>query len=64
MNKTITLNSKFQIRSEASFLDNPNVRRVSFIITDDKPNANYEGIRAAQFMQLAASAMYMPIKMA
>lgn len=64
MYKTITLNSKFQIKSEAGYLDNPNVKRVSFIITDDKPNANYEGIRADQFLQLAASAMYMPIKMA
>lgn len=64
MNKTVVLNSTFQVRSEAGFLDNPNIRRVSFIITDDKPNANNVGIKAAQFISLAASALYMPIKMA
>ncbi len=62
--KTITINRTIKItpRAEASE-SNPFVKKISFVITDDQPNLNNVGIKADQFLSLALSAVFMPIKM-
>lgn len=64
MNNILVINTEFHVYAEASQLLNNNVRRVNFIICDDKPNVNGDGIRGENLQMLATSALYMPIKMA
>jgi hypothetical protein len=64
MTKRITLNSTIKVSPKSSAsLDNPYVNTVSFVLTDDKPNANGVGIRREDFFSFAQSAVFMPIKM-
>lgn len=65
MKNKIIINNKITIKSVAeASISNPFIKEVSFILTDDKPNANFVGIRKEDFFSLAQSAIWMPIKMA
>lgn len=63
--KKITLDSKIlNIWQEAeSDFSHPLLRKVRFVLTDDRPNANNQGIEHEDFELLKMSAIDMPIKM-
>lgn len=64
MSKRIYINSRIKIQSNKPLATerNPFARLIEFILTDDLPNLNKEGIKQTEFLGLAMSAVFMPIK--
>jgi molecular chaperone GrpE (heat shock protein) len=66
--KTITITSKIKIQKKkhnssiGESVSNPNTKSISFILTDNRPNGNGIGIKMDEFMGLAYSSVFMPIK--
>lgn len=64
--KTIVINTNITVKSTPAYAgvyENPFIKTVEFVLTDDQPNLNKMGIAQDQFLSLAASAVFMPIKM-
>lgn len=61
--KKIKLTSSAVFRTEAA-LENPNHGWLEFILTDNEPNDNSQGIPSEAFDSLIDSGLYMPIKVA
>jgi hypothetical protein len=59
----IKLTSSAVFRTEASS-ENPSVGYLEFILTDNKPNENNQGVPDSAFANLVESGLYMPIKVA
>jgi len=61
MEKQIKFKTLAEFTAQAS-LDNPNLGWLEFVLTDNQPNGNQQGIKAEHFDSLIQSGMYMPIK--
>ena len=61
--KKLTLKSQIKFIAEAA-LDNPNLGWMEFILTDNQPNDNRQGIKSKAFSSLIQSGLFMPLKMA
>jgi len=59
----ITTLAKLKLEAEAS-RDNPNLGWLEFVLTDNKPNDNKQGIPTEAFASLVESGLYMPLRMA
>lgn len=59
----ITTPASFKLGAEAS-RDNPNLGWLEFVLTDDKPNDNKQGIPKEAFASLVESGLHMPLRMA
>lgn len=63
MSKKIVFETQATFTAEAG-VDNPNLGWLEFILTDNRPNKNKQGIKAEQFKSLVNTGIFMPIKMA
>jgi len=63
MEKKLVLESRINFIAEAA-LENPNLGWMEFILTDNQPNDNKQGIKSEAFAGLIQSGLFMPLKMA
>jgi len=63
MKKKFTIESPVEFVAKAA-LDNPNLGWMTFVLTDNKPNKNKQGIASTSFDNLIQSGHYMPVKVA
>lgn len=61
--KRVNLTSEAKFVTEAARV-NPKLGWLEFILTDDQPNSNRQGIKKESFSSLIDTGQYMPIKMA
>ena len=63
MEKKLTINSPIKFSAEAAGA-NPAIGWMEFVLTDDQPNVNNQGISKEAFASIIDSGLYMPLKMA
>lgn len=64
MEKTAVFVTPLQLNQEAyASVRNPTITYMEFVFTDDKPNANKQGIKQSAFSNIISTGTLMPIKM-
>jgi len=63
MKKEFKLQSSAKFKAEAS-TENPNLGWIEFLLTDNQPNGNKQGIKTEAFQNILDTGLYMPVKMA
>lgn len=64
MEKIINFLTRVELPQEASASTNPDLAWMKFVFTDNKPNANKQGIPSSAFASILRTGILMPLKMA